>query len=204
MTQNARKIRIPLYPNVRRRYYYEHNHSGTRKRTHPFYRHAARSLRSSSAVSPRSCPLRCKKSHCNGSFYDQHGFIVCRQHDIPFCQLLRAHSAYLSENGSYDDFHPDRRDLYAGMPVDPAKALRSDATCRSLGNRAGRNFYQRLLDHLSKMVFLCFVYRNGLELPVRSGTAVFPASASRLFMAARRRTDLYCRRHYLRAQAAAV
>ena len=76
--------------------------------------------------------------------------------------------------------------------------------CRSLGNRAGRNFYQRLLDHLSKMVFLCFVYRNGLELPVRSGTAVFPASASRLFMAARRRTDLYCRRHYLRAQAAAV
>ena len=53
-------------------------------------------------------------------------------------------------------------------------------------------------------VFLCLVYRNGLELPVRSGTAVFPASASRLFMAARRRTDLYCRRHYLRAQAAAV
>ena len=131
-------------------------------------------------------------------------FIVCRQHDIPFCQLLRAHSAYLSENGSYDDFRPDRRDLYAGMPADPAKALRSDAACRSLGNRAGRNFYQRLLDHLSKMVFLCFVYRNGLELPVRSGTAVFPASASRLFMAARRRTDLYCRRHYLRAQAAAV
>lgn len=111
---------------------------------------------------------------------------------------------HLSENGSYDDFHPDRRDLYAGMPADPAKALRSDAACRSLGNRAGRNFYQRLLDHLSKMVFLCFVYRNGLELPVRSGTAVFPASASRLFMAARRRTDLYCRRHYLRAQAAAV
>ena len=133
-----------------------------------------------------------------------HGFIVCRQHDIPFCQLLRARSAHLSENGSYDDFHPDRRDLYAGMPADPAKALRSDAACRSLGNRAGRNFYQRLLDHLSKMVFLCFVYRNGLELPVRSGTAVFPASASRLFMAARRRTDLYCRRHYLRAQAAAV
>ena len=94
--------------------------------------------------------------------------------------------------------------LYAGMPADPAKTLRSDAACRSLGNRAGRNFYQRLLDHLSKMVFLCFVYRNGLELPVRSGTAVFPASASRLFMAARRRTDLYCRRHYLRAQAAAV
>ena len=90
------------------------------------------------------------------------------------------------------------------MPADPAKALWSDAACRSLGNRAGRNFYQRLLDHLSKMVFLCFVYRNGLELPVRSGTAVFPASASRLFMAARRRTDLYCRRHYLRAQAASV
>lgn len=55
------------------------------------------------------------------------------------------------------------------MPADPAKALWSDAACRSLGNRAGRNFYQRLLDHLSKMVFLCFVYRNGLELPVRSG-----------------------------------
>lgn len=68
------------------------------------------------------------------------------------------------------------------------------AACGSVGHCGGRNADKSALDQLPEVVFIRDLYRNGMGVSVCIPGTVSHSFPGSIFVAACRRSDLYCRR----------
>ena len=83
---------------------------------------------------------------------------------------------------------------YAGMSDRTWREVGLYAACGSLGHCGGRNVDKSALDQLPEVVFIRDLYRNGMGVSVCIPGTVSHSFPGSIFVAACRRSDLYCRR----------
>ena len=187
-----------------RRYPYANHNQRTRKRNHPFHRHAHGGIRGGAAAGQGRGLVWGRAFHGHGHLHRQHDPTVRRQRRLPFREPGGQVSAGVPQVGPYDDLRADCRFLHAGMPDCAGRKGGVYHAGSGVGDRSGGDAGEGLLDHLPQVVLLCHLYRHGLGLRAGVRQIVRHAVHRGFPVAAGGRDHLYCGRGNLRAETAAV
>ena len=88
----------------------------TRQCTDAFYSFHIGSVLHSAPSYTRHQVWSCRRAGCqSGSIYIQHDITLRSKHGLPYLQIIGKRMSDTEENGSYDDFCPDRRELHTCM-----------------------------------------------------------------------------------------
>ena len=145
-------------------------------------------------------PLLIKGSRSPEQFHSQHDFTLCSQHHLPHAGYFPKNQPAAAKDRPHDDLCAHCRNLHARMPDRTGRSDGMGSSGTGLDHRCPWDLYQRLLDHLSQMVFFHDLYCYGLDLHPGLFKDTGSAAKSRLSVASGRRHHLHPGRRHLRPE----